>query len=88
MTLEEGLDKPVVIVGIEEVEAQGTTMVAVRDYVPVVFTSVVVRIVVKLTVVADVDTAVAVLTPNVDTAVVAVHSLVVVVIVAVPVTES
>ena len=59
-------------------------MVAVRDYVPVVFASVVVCVCIelKLTVIADVVEAVAVLTrvvdaPTavVDAAVVAVHSL-------------
>ena len=68
-TLEEGVDKPVVVVGIGEVETEGTTMVTVRDYVPVVFASVDVRVVITLSVVAGIDAAV-----------VAVHSLVVAVV--------
>ena len=103
MALEESLNKPVVVVGIGEMEPEGTTMVAVRDCVPVVFASVVVciRIDIKLIVVAGVDDAIAIQTrvvdapravvdsPTavVDAAFVAVHFVVVVVIVAIPVTK-
>ena len=58
MTLEEGVDKPVVVVGIGGVETEGTTIVAVQDCVPVVFASIDVRVVVTLSVVAGIDAAV------------------------------
>ena len=100
--LDESVDKPVVVVvGIGEMKTQGTMMVAVRDCVPVVFASIVVRLVVNLIVVALVDAAVVVVTRVVDgptavadvvtvvldAAVVAVHSVAGVVIVAVSAIE-
>ena len=98
VTLEEGVDKAVVVVGIKEVETEGTTIVAGRDYVPVVFASVDVHVVITLSVVAGIDVAVvavhslgvAVVSLVVDivaVAVVAVHCVVVVVIVAVSETQ-
>ena len=98
-TLEEGVDKPVVIVGIGEVETEGTTMVAGRDRVPVVLASVDVRVELTLSVVAGIDAAVvavhslvvAVVSLVVDVvaaAVVAVHCIVVVVIVGVSETKT
>ena len=93
------MDKPVVVVGIGEMEIEGTTMVAVRDCVPVVFASVDVRVVITLSVVAGIYAAVvavpslvlAVVSLVVDVvaaAVVAVHCIVVVVIVGVSGTKT
>ena len=65
--LDESIDKlVVVVVGIGEMKTEGTTMVALRDCVPVVFASIVVGIVVNLIVVAVVDAAVVVETRVVD----------------------
>ena len=72
VTLDESVDKTVVVVELGEVETEGTTMVAGRDRVPVVLASVDVCVELTVSVVAGIDAAV-----------VALHSLVVAVVVAV-----
>ena len=81
MALKEGLDKHVVVVvGIGVVETKETMMVAVRYYVHVVFASVVVYVVMKNNCCFCCQCSFC--NPVVNAAIVTVHSLVVVVIVA------
>ena len=69
VTLDESIDKTVVVAELGEVEIEGTTMFVRQDCVPVVFASVDVHVELTLSDVAGIDAAV-----------VALHSLVVAVV--------